>query len=420
MNEIIEILGKVEENENSAFFYTPYKYGLEKCYLFGKPSKTLVCDNQESIIDKLSEVDDLIKKYKYGYGYITYEAGYALEEKLFPLQQISDSKLLAFNFYEKKDVKIIPSEEITFKKSSSLLNLMTFAIKEIKLSQTKDEYEANINEIRRLISLGDTYQVNYTLKSKFNFEGSISLFAAALVFNQSAQYTAFINDPNQYIISISPELFFHKEGNNTVSKPMKGTIKRGINVNQDKILSNKLFYSKKDRAENIMIVDLLRNDIGKICEINSIKAEPLFQIEKYESLFQMTSTVSGKLKKSNFSSIIKNIFPCGSITGAPKIRTMEIIKNLEKQNRGIYTGTIGIIENENFSFNIPIRTITINKSDMKGEMGIGSGIVWDSNTSSEFEEATLKSHFLTKHVQYFEIIETMLNENGKIFLRDYH
>ena len=173
-------------------------------------------------------------------------------------------------------------------------------------------------------------------------------------------------------------MFIQTDGNKIKSKPMKGTIKRGINLAEDSLKSKQLFESEKDKAENIMIVDLLRNDIGKISKVNSVVANPIFEIEKYESLFQMTSTVSGELTQTSFSSIIKNLFPCGSITGAPKIRTMEIINNLESENRGIYTGTIGIIDNGNLNFNIPIRTISIDKSSHKGEMGIGSGIVWDS------------------------------------------
>ena len=169
-----------------------------------------------------------------------------------------------------------------------------------------------------------------------------------------------------------------------------------------------------------MIVDLLRNDLGKISKINSVTAKPIFEIEKYETVFQMTSTVKAVLQENSFKSIIRNIFPCGSITGAPKIRTMEIIKKLEKESRGIYTGTIGIIENKIFTFNVPIRTISIDKKQKRGELGIGSGIVWDSDPSQEYNEVELKSKFITGSQNYFELIETMLFENGKIFLLDYH
>ncbi|MCF6269533.1 MAG: aminodeoxychorismate synthase component I [Melioribacteraceae bacterium] len=420
MYDIIEILNKIKHNVGSAFFYTPYKNDDTKSYIFSTPKKTIICKNLEEIESTLNEIDSLSKIYKYAYGFITYEVGYSFEEKLKQLFKETRDKLISFNFYNCEDVKIIPSKEISFKSIQSLLGRKNFTIKNLELNQTESEYEKSIKEIKRLIEIGDTYQVNYTLKSKFNFDGDITSFVASLIFNQSAEYTAFINDENNYIISSSPELFFKTDGDKIISKPMKGTIKRGINLDDDFAKSEQLKSSKKDKAENIMIVDLLRNDIGKISKFNSVTAKPLFEIEKFETLFQMTSTVSGELKEKSFSSIIKNLFPCGSITGAPKIRTMEIINSLERGKRGIYTGTIGLIDNGDYNFNIPIRTITINKNDSSGEMGIGSGIVWDSISSDEFEEAKLKSNFLTKPANYFELIETMLVESGDIFLIENH
>jgi len=420
MYDITEILNKVKSNIGSSFFYTPFKNENSQSYIFDVPQKTIICKNQENIESTLKEIDELSKVYKYAYGFITYEVGYYFEEKLKPLSKQSEEKLISFNFYDADNVIVIPSEEISFKNIKSLLDSKNFSVNNLKLNETQSEYEKNIEEIKRLISVGDTYQVNYTLKSKFNFSGDISSFIASLIFNQSAEYSAFINDENNYIISISPELFFKTEGNKIISKPMKGTTKRGINIDDDFTIRSMLERSKKDKAENIMIVDLLRNDIGKISEFNTIKAKPLFEIEKYETLFQMTSTVSGILKEKSFSSIIENLFPCGSITGAPKIRTMEIINKLEKDRRGIYTGTIGLIDNGDFNFNIPIRTISINKDNGKGQIGIGSGIVWDSKPADEFEEAKLKSHFLAKPTNYFNLIETMLVEDGEIFLLENH
>ncbi len=420
MYDITEILDKVKNNIGSAFFYTPYKNNESFSFIFGSPQKSITCKNLEEIEITLAEIDALSKIYKYAYGFITYEVGYAFEEKLKHLYEKSNTKIISFNFYNDEDVEIVPSKEISFKRISSLLDAKNFAIENLEINETQSEYEKNIEEIKRLIAIGDTYQVNYTLKSKFNFNGDITAFVTSLIFNQSAEYSAFINDENNYIISISPELFFKTDGNRIISKPMKGTIKRGINIDYDFAKSEQLKNSKKDKAENIMIVDLLRNDIGKISKFNSVKVHRLFEIQKYETLFQMTSTVSGELKEKLFSSVIKNLFPCGSITGAPKIRTMEIINSLEKEPRGIYTGTIGLIDNGDFNFNIPIRTITVNKNNSSGIMGIGSGIVWDSKPSDEFDEAKLKGNFLTKPTKYFELIETMLVEDGEVFLLENH
>jgi para-aminobenzoate synthetase/4-amino-4-deoxychorismate lyase len=420
MIDITEIFETIKTQTHSAFFYTPLKNGNEKSYLFTNPINSIVCNRLDKVNDVLSEIDLLSKKLKYACGYISYEAGYSFEEKLKLLHKNSGNKLISFNFFNKENVQIIPTKEISFKKIDKLLSKRNYQVKDFRLNQSQSEYEKNIEEIKRLIAEGDTYQVNYTLKSKFNFTGDISSFVAMLLFNQSAEYSVFINDSDNYIISTSPELFFKTEGERIIAKPMKGTIKRGANLEKDNRQLEELLASKKDRAENIMIVDLLRNDIGKISEFNSIAAKSIFEIEKYESLYQMTSTVNGILKEKSLSYIIQNIFPCGSITGAPKIKTMEIISRLEKEERGLYTGTIGLIENGELNFNVPIRTIIIDKKNNNGEMGIGSGIVWDSNAKAEFEETKLKSFFLTNQTEYFELLETMLIKNGKIFLLEYH
>ena len=170
-----------------------------------------------------------------------------------------------------------------------------------------------------------------------------------------------------------------------------------------------------------MIVDLIRNDLGRLAEYGSVSVRQLFSTEKYESLFQMVSTITAKLKKeATLGAVIKNIFPCGSITGAPKIRTMEIINELEKEERGIYTGSIGVFNKDKVNFNVAIRTLTVNKKTSRGELGIGAGIVWDSEPQKEYEETLLKSNFLTKPEHYFDLFETMLFEKGKILFLEEH
>jgi para-aminobenzoate synthetase/4-amino-4-deoxychorismate lyase len=182
-----------------------------------------------------------------------------------------------------------------------------------------------------------------------------------------------------------------------------------------------LLNSEKNRAENVMIVDLIRNDLGRICKYGSIKVQELFSVEKYESLFQMVSKIKGNLRKNtSLLEIIENVFPCGSITGAPKIKTMEIINEIEKDTRGIYTGSIALIVEHKIKMSVAIRTITLNKSTGEGQMGLGSGIVWDSDPRSEYEEVLLKSKFLTEPENYFDLFESMRLEKGKIKFLDYH
>jgi para-aminobenzoate synthetase/4-amino-4-deoxychorismate lyase len=230
-----------------------------------------------------------------------------------------------------------------------------------------------------------------------------------------------LNTGNNLIISVSPELFFEIKEKKITAKPMKGTSSRGINIEDDKNQQLFLINSKKDRAENLMIVDLLRNDLGKISRFGSVKLKSLFDIEKYETLFQMTSEIEGELNEEiKFSDVIKNIYPGGSVTGAPKIRTMEIIHELEKEKRKVYTGGIGYIKKNETKFNLAIRRIVIDQKKGTGELGIGSGIVWDSNPQNEYRELRLKSRFLTEPAESFELFETMKVESSVIPLLNEH
>ncbi|HON57169.1 MAG TPA: aminodeoxychorismate synthase component I, partial [bacterium] len=298
-----------------------------------------------------------------------------------------------------------------------------FEISDLQLNQPKKEYIAALKKIKRYLEIGDTYQVNYTQKLKFHFSGAPLEFYEILKKNQSVDYAAFLDFDDLIIISLSPELFFKRSNNKIILKPMKGTIKRGINVFEDLELQNKLLYSEKERAENLMIVDLIRNDIGKICKIGAVRVPHLFLVEKYNTIFQMTSTITGNLKKNiSYFDIFKALFPCGSVTGAPKFRVMQIIYELEKELRNVYCGAIGIIfPKKRAVFNVAIRTIQI--KDNCAELGIGSGITIDSITENEYSEMLLKSKFLqniSSAQNYdFELIETMLYKNKYYFLNDH-
>lgn len=414
-----EIIEYITNSESSAFFYTPKIYKNGKSILFKKPVESITAKNKNDLFKNLKTINSILDKGFAGYGFINYEAGYLLEEKLLPLFKESHEPILTFHFFEKKQIQYFDKNEIDYSDVKNILTKEEFLISNFYLNTHEDIYKKNIGKIRKYIKEGDTYQINYTVKGKFDFTGSIKSLFLNLIFNQSAEYSALINSSGNFIISISPELFFETNGKNIIAKPMKGTIKRGITNEDDKLKIETLSKSEKDKAENIMIVDLLRNDLGRRSEFNSVKVSSKFDIEKYESLFQMTSKVEAELKENNFDKITKNIFPCGSITGAPKIRTMEIINELESEPRGIYTGAIGIVEKDKYKFNVPIRTIKITKEG-KGEIGIGSGVVWDSNAEDEYNETLLKSNFLTKPEKYFEIFESILIENGKPFLLEEH
>ncbi len=411
-----EILAQITNQNYSAFFYTPSYYKGSKSYLFKKPSEIISIKKNSEVKTHLKKIDDLIKKGMWCYALINYEAGYLFEERLKKYLNNNEEKLIQFFFFKNENVEVVRSTEILFSNE-----LKKYKINNFKLDSTKHTFIRNISNIKKFIEEGDTYQVNYTVKGNFNFSGDVKNLFQTLLFNQSARYSAFINSDDYFILSHSPELFFRKNRNKIIAKPMKGTAKRGINLISDHQNKFTLENDNKNKAENLMIVDLLRNDLGKISKYGRVKTVKLFGVEKYESLFQMISKIKSELKNDiSVTEIVKNIFPCGSITGAPKIRTMEIINELEKKPRGIYTGAIGIA-NKNFSvFNVAIRTVKINKTTHKGEVGLGSGILWDSNPINEFEEVLLKSNFIKKPNKYFEIFETMLIKNGKVFLLDEH
>lgn len=411
---IREIINKVISTSNAAFFYTPPIYGKSDSYLFLKPKEIITVKSLRDLEQKLSQIDNLVNKGIYGYSLINYEAGYLLEKSLNYLLP-KNEKLIQFFFYDKKEVQKIKSFDIDFSESEK------YKIKNFKLNKSKDDFVKSIKKIKSYIEEGDTYQVNYTIKGNFNFSGSFSGLFNNLVFNQSAKYTSIINNSNDIIISLSPELFFEINKSKIISKPMKGTSRRGIELTIDALAKYELENSEKNRAENVMIVDMIRNDLGKISKYGSVKVKNLFEVEKYESVYQMVSTIEAKLRKNiSLSEVIKNIFPCGSITGAPKIRTMEIINELEKDKRCIYTGGIGLIRNNKITFNVPIRTLTIKKRSGNGTIGLGSGIVWDSVAEEEYEETKLKGNFLSQPEKPFEIFETMLLKDSKIFLLDEH
>jgi para-aminobenzoate synthetase/4-amino-4-deoxychorismate lyase len=290
--------------------------------------------------------------------------------------------------------------------------LAAHSISNLRLAISPNDYESRILQIKKYIEDGDTYQVNFTTKYKFDFAGHPYSLYQDLKKKQEVAYNAFIKICDRYILSISPELFFRKEGNRIVARPMKGTMPRGRTLAEDQALAQCLASDEKNRSENVMIVDLLRNDLGRISKIGTVQVKELYAVEKYNTLFQMTSTITSELKYGlSYFDLFKSIFPSGSVTGAPKIRTMKIIRELEREPRGVYTGAIGMIAPDGRAvFNVPIRTIAIEND--RGEMGVGSGVVYDSDARAEFAECQLKANFLIEPYREFSLIETILWSGG--------
>jgi para-aminobenzoate synthetase/4-amino-4-deoxychorismate lyase len=291
-----------------------------------------------------------------------------------------------------------------------------FEIQNLHFGLNENIYAEKIAVIQEYIRAGDTYQVNFTDRVRFEFTGSAMAMFAKLVESQPVAYSAFLHGEKWQILSFSPELFFRQNNRKILTRPMKGTAPRGSTLAEDKKIARWLENDTKNRSENVMIVDLMRNDLGRICEFGSVRVDELFHVEKYETLFQMTSEVSGTLRpEMRYGEIFASLFPCGSVTGAPKHRTMEIIQELEQSPRGVYTGAIGFFSPaQEAVFSVPIRTVVLENNC--GMMGVGGGIVIDSQAKDEFHECQLKYEFLTRREEPFELLESILWNDDYSFL----
>ncbi len=281
-------------------------------------------------------------------------------------------------------------------------------------------HTSRVEQIQRWIAAGDCYQINLTFPLGFRFYGHPLALYARLRARQPVRYGAFISTPEEILLSFSPELFFERCGNRVVTRPMKGTAKRGATPEADAVQRGALLASEKERAENIMIVDLLRNDLGRLAEPGKVQVESLCEAEAYPTLWQMVSTISAELPGVPLFDLFRALFPCGSITGAPKIRTMQRIAELETTSRGLYTGALGwLAPGGDCRFNVAIRTLEL-ESNGRGRLGIGGGIVIDSDPASEYAECLLKARFLTACDPGFELVETLRLENGEYPLLPLH
>lgn len=380
----------------------------DKWLHFTKPHCIISATSVDDVQNALQEVERLVYTNNWhAAGFVSYEAAPAFD-KAFQVKNSNNFPLVWFGLYPEPTV-------INLSASKAKLPSLHW-----RANTEREAYNNSIEKIKNYIDTGRTYQVNYTMRLLSEFKDNEWEFFLNLVQSQN-KYAAYIDTGRHVICSASPELFFKLDGKEITSKPMKGTVKRGRTTLEDKVQADWLYHSEKNRAENVMIVDMIRNDIGRIADIGSVHVPQLFEIEKYQTLFTMTSTVQAKTRAS-VSEIFGALFPCGSITGAPKISTMKIIEELEETPRKIYTGSIGYISpNRKAQFNVAIRTVLIDRENKTAEYGVGGGIVWDSDSADEYDEAILKAQVLTKSQPEFSLIETILwTPKGGYFLLEKH
>jgi para-aminobenzoate synthetase/4-amino-4-deoxychorismate lyase len=269
------------------------------------------------------------------------------------------------------------------------------------------EYLDGIRRIRAQIADGNTYQINYTWRLSSPFVGDPRSLLIDLDDAQRGRWSAYLDIGRHVICSASPELFFALEGSRIVCRPMKGTTRRGLAAADDQRRSRELHESPKNRAENVMVVDMTRNDLGRIARVGSVAVPALFEVEPYPAQWQMVSSVTAEIDGPTLPALFDALFPSGSITGAPKHRSMQIIREVERGPRGIYTGAIGVYARDRAHFNVAIRTVDIDRETDTAEFGVGSGIVWDSVDDDEFDECLVKASILTRQEPSFELLETM-------------
>ena len=399
--------------------------------LFRRPHKRLVCMVGDDPARFLARADSFREQGYFLAGWLAYEFGYLLEPCLrsFLPRKISGSEkplgvLGVYNeplVFDHKTGSFSGGQEWPTAEAEE----DSFSCTHLQSTLSRQQYLQAIKKIQEYICAGDTYQVNFTLHLDFLFNGSVGALYRTLRRNQSVSYSAWIRHDGRDILSFSPELFFAADPAKIRVRPMKGTMARGRTEAEDTEHRKELCSDPKNRSENVMIVDLLRNDLGRLLHAaggGTVIPRSLFDVETYESLLQMTSTIDGVPAGNgplSLTRLMTALFPCGSVTGAPKIRTMEIIHELEKQPRGVYCGAIGYAGPEKSCFNVPIRTLEL--SGGQGRMGIGSGIVADSDPESEWQESLLKGNFLTRREPEFQLIETLLLQSDNVFfLLDFH
>lgn len=375
-------------------------------YLFRNPVETVTASTVEELEDLLQRIDSAVAKGLYAAGYIAYEAGYAFEPSLRHL--LSSQPLAWFGIYNNR-------ERFTYDPESSQI-----AIEDPTITMSASTFAGKITRIKQHIEQGDTYQLNLTTKLQWSYGDRPEALLHHILAVQPVEFGAFLNLGSTQILSASPELFFRREGSRVTTRPMKGTAPRGRTLEEDREKMAWLANDEKNRAENLMIVDLLRNDLGRICTTGSVHVDKLFEVERYSTLHQMTSTIHGDLRPgTDYVEIFQALFPSGSIVGAPKIKTMELIHSLEEGPRGVYTGCIGFIApGGEACFSVAIRTITLEEGH--ATMGIGAGITYDSDPAAEYEETRLKGAFLRQNAQPFQLIETMLWDGSRLRFLEEH
>lgn len=375
--------------------------------VYRDPLSVLTARTVGEVEGVLGEAEDCSLKGHYCVGYVAYEAALAFDACLVAHSPRPTLPLAQFGVFEsREEVSELPAEFFA----------TDWTQQEWRSEIGRHAYESAVEGLRALIAEGDTYQVNFTFQLGCKESLDPKHLFGKLVGCKATAFHAYLESADTVICSASPELFFELDRDDITCRPMKGTAPRGRTTTEDLEVAAELRESKKNRAENLMIVDMVRNDLGRIAEVGSVCVPRLFEVEQFASVHQMTSTVVAKTSASQLE-IFRALFPAASVTGAPKVRTMEIIRDLEKSPRGVYTGCIGVLgPGRTARFSVAIRTAVFDRKEGAWNYGVGGGVVWDSTPEGEYEECLNKARVLSPP-EPFQLIETLAWEPRAGFVR---
>ncbi len=391
-------------------FGDPYHAGQTPVRLaFGEPQQVLVARTLDEVRPVLEQVDALSRQGLWCVGYVRYEAAPAFDAAL--QVHAAEGPLVWFGVHAQ------PLADADVQQPTMPEPYVPWTPR-----FNRNGFDANMARIHEAIAAGDLYQLNYTAQLEAPFSGSLPSSAAdsawawfaALRRSQPRAYGAFIDTGDEQVLSVSPELFFDWDGQCILSRPMKGTAARGANRHEDAANAERLRSTPKEQAENVMIVDLIRNDLSRVAQPFSVKVPRLFHLEALPTVWQMTSDVVATTREgTSLWDVFAALFPCGSVTGAPKVQAMRQIKALEPDARGVYCGAVGVVRpGGHATFNVPIRTVTVREG--RARCGIGSGITFDAQAEGEWQEWRSKRMFLERASQPFELLETLALREGVV------
>lgn len=373
--------------------------------------RTLVAETTDQVVSVLEQAEAATKQGLYAVGFVAYEAARALNPHLPSLAPETGLPLAWFALFKKRWAVA----------AAQGLPPAVADAPELAPSCSPADYGIAISRIHTAIEQGESYQINHTFPLEGAWQGDPLQLYHSLLQTQQPAFGAFLDIGSHAVISASPELFFTVQDGKITTRPMKGTAPRGKFVAEDQALAEELCRNSKEQAENLMIVDLLRNDLGQIARTGTVQTEKLFEVETYPTVHQMTSTITAKLlPETSLVAIFQALFPCGSVTGAPKRRSMELIAAIEGQPRGIYCGTIGYLApGGEMAFSVAIRTLMQNRQTSRISLGVGSGITWDARPDTEYVECLHKAAFL-KPGPRPRLLESLLLDGGSYPLLERH